>query len=71
MPLNFPTHVPVNDKNIPLSQRHWLTPEQRTQLVKKASIETKEQLENQAKLENELELIAKYKKPLIKKVLKH
>lgn len=32
---------------------------------------TKEQLENQAKLEKELEFFAKYKKPLIKKALKH
>lgn len=71
MPLSFPTHVPANDKNIPLSQRHWLTPEKRAQLVKKASIETKEQLQNQAKLEKMLEFIAECKKHLIKKALKH
>ena len=67
MPLHFPRHVPANDNKIPLSQRHWLTPEYRAKLVKKFSIRTAVQKEKQANLVKELELIANIKKSLIKK----
>ena len=69
MPLRFPRHVPANDNKIPLSQRHWLTPEYRDKLVEKFSIRTAVQKENQANLVKELELIANIKKPLIKRTL--
>ena len=67
MPLHFPRHVPANDRKIPLSQRHWLTPEYRAKLVEMFSIRTAVQKEKQANLEKELELIANIKKSLIKK----
>ena len=66
MPLNFPRHVPANDNKIPLSQRHWLTPEYRAKLVEKFLIRTPVQKKIQANLEKELELIANMKKSLIK-----
>ena len=69
MPLRFPKHVPANDNNIPLSQRHWLTPEHRAKLVDKLSIRINVQKESQAKLAKELELMANSKKPLIKRIL--
>ena len=69
MPLRFPSHVPANDNNIPLSQRHCLTPEHRAKLVDKLSIRINVQKESQAKLAKELELMANSKKPLIKRIL--
>ena len=65
MSLHFPRRVPANDKNILLTQRHWLTPEYRARLVEKFSINTQKQLENKNKLEKELALIAQHKKILI------
>ena len=65
MSLHFPRRVPANDKNIPLIQRHWLTPEYRARLGKKFSINTPKQLETKNKLEEELALIAQHKKILI------
>ena len=69
MTLHFPRLVPANDNKIPLSQRHWLTPEYRAKLVEKFSIRTAVQKENQANLVKELELIANIKKSLIKRTL--
>ena len=67
MPLHFPRHVPANDNKIPLSQRHWLTPEYRAKLVEMFSKRTAVPKEKQANLAKELELIANIKKSLIKK----
>ena len=65
MPLHFPKHVPANDNKIPLSQRHWLTPEYRAKLVEKFSKRTAVQKD----LVKELELIANTQKSLIKRTL--
>lgn len=68
----FPIYVPTDDKNIPLSQRRWLTPEQKALAAKKVTLQSvNAKIEHQARLEKELEFFAKYKKPFIKKALKH